>query len=750
MAVQPGPTFKRYAANGAATVYTIPFLLLDPANLQITLNGVAVTSGFTLAGLGNASSSCTFTVAPAGDLLFQQVMQFQRLTDYQMNGDFLSQTVNGDYDRLWLAIKQLSRDDGRSLAVSPLEPEGIPALPVKALRNLKLLAFDAAGNPAPSNLTLVQLEQQPALAMASAAAAQASAGEASASEVLAGEAAIDADESAKAAAVESGKAAYSAQLAGIALGTARVFTTVEEGLLPENTVSGQYFSVPSADSNEYLILYLNNVGVAAEIKRYPSAAKLDHIVLSALEGYAYQFSDSFKKISAAIKDDGTFEIASLLAHLLSIGGALVFEDGLAPEYVLTVRDGFGNICAGIKWNGELVGFGSGGSEAVSSVERYGGVYSAQSNFLLGVGQSLMQGSNGQITTTQEYDNIGFAFGAASPSSTFPLTTTLTGFQGSQENPMYGAAGYIKELILDENELTPLVNDYQLLCGNVGSSGATIEEISKGGSRGRYELSLTQVQSGLNIANSEQKTYAFQAVMFVQGESNESSTKDDYKAKLKKLAEDYNTANRAITGKSNVVQFISYQLCRTGALNSVTPAQLEASEEVSYIHIATPTYFLDFYDVATHIDATSEKWLGGYLGLCYKRVLVDKLPWEPLKPEHHAVIGNAIDLRFNREGLVFDSVIVPTQLNQGFTVFDAAGSAVAITSVTIIKPNRVRIVCATPPQVGWRVKYGHQSVVGKATYNGPGGNLRDSQGDQLVYAAINKPMHNWCVIFNYEV
>ncbi|MEC4168338.1 SGNH/GDSL hydrolase family protein [Pseudomonas sp. MS-1(2024)] len=263
MAVQSGPTFKRYAANGAATVYTIPFLLLDPANLQITLNGVSVTSGFTLAGLGNASSSCTFAVAPVGDLLFQQVMQFQRLTDYQMNGDFLSQTVNGDYDRLWLAIKQLNRDDGRALAVSPLEPEGIPALPVKALRNLKLLAFDAQGNPAPSNLTLVQLEQQPALALESAAAAKASALEASNSE-------LQANNSAAVAIDEAGKAESAAQLADIALGTARVFPDVATGLLPANTASGQFFSAPSPLPDEYIILYKNNNRVGEEIKRYPS------------------------------------------------------------------------------------------------------------------------------------------------------------------------------------------------------------------------------------------------------------------------------------------------------------------------------------------------------------------------------------------------------------------------------------------------------------------------------------------------
>lgn len=166
MSVQPGPTFKRYAANGVAPTYTIPFLLLAATDLQITLDGVLVTTGFTLSGIGNPQSSCTFSAPyPSGDLLFQMVIPFQRLTDYQMNGDFLSQTVNPDFDRLWLAVKQLNRDSSRALTVGLLEPEGIPSLPVKAARALKMLAFDTDGSPVTSNLTLEQLEQQPALAI---------------------------------------------------------------------------------------------------------------------------------------------------------------------------------------------------------------------------------------------------------------------------------------------------------------------------------------------------------------------------------------------------------------------------------------------------------------------------------------------------------------------------------------------------------------------------------------------------------
>lgn len=221
MSVQPGPTFKRYAANGVATVYAIPFLLLDAADLQITLGGVPVTNGFTLSGIGNPTSSCTFTVAPTGDLLFLMVVPLQRLADYQINGDFLAQTVNRDYDRLWLAIKQLSRDNTRGLTVSLLEPEGIPPLPAKAARSLKMLAFDANGDPVTSNLTLAQLEQQPALALDSAAAAAASAVVSGQQAAASAASAVDSANSAAASAASAAAALVSENNAAATLATAQ-------------------------------------------------------------------------------------------------------------------------------------------------------------------------------------------------------------------------------------------------------------------------------------------------------------------------------------------------------------------------------------------------------------------------------------------------------------------------------------------------------------------------------------------------
>ena len=62
--------------------------------------------------------------------------------------------------------------------------------------------------------------------------------------------------------------------------SAGVYADIAAGLV--NTASGKFFSVPSTDSSEYLILYKNNAGTATEVKRYPSAAVVQQVSDSAL------------------------------------------------------------------------------------------------------------------------------------------------------------------------------------------------------------------------------------------------------------------------------------------------------------------------------------------------------------------------------------------------------------------------------------------------------------------------------------
>lgn len=89
------------------------------------------------------------------------------------------------------------------------------------------------------------------------------------------------------AAVDAAEAARdAAQAAG------NIYTDTTTGLdaTSGTGATNRYFSVPSADSDEYLILYRNDAGVATEVKTYPSASLVTALqtqVDSLIDGEAY-------------------------------------------------------------------------------------------------------------------------------------------------------------------------------------------------------------------------------------------------------------------------------------------------------------------------------------------------------------------------------------------------------------------------------------------------------------------------------
>lgn len=126
MAVPAGPTEKRYTGNGVTTIFPIPFLLIAASDLDVFIDGVEILSGFTITGAGNPTSTITFSVPPANlsSMLLTLNVPFERLNDYQENGDFLASTVNRDFDRIWQALKQLLRGSVRALTLGTFDVDG--------------------------------------------------------------------------------------------------------------------------------------------------------------------------------------------------------------------------------------------------------------------------------------------------------------------------------------------------------------------------------------------------------------------------------------------------------------------------------------------------------------------------------------------------------------------------------------------------------------------------------------------------
>lgn len=98
-----------YNANGLTTVFPFEFYIINSGDIQVSINGTTVTSGYSVSGTGNVGGGdVTFITPPASGsvVMLERVVPTYRLTDYQDNGDLLADTVNKDFDRLWMAIQR--------------------------------------------------------------------------------------------------------------------------------------------------------------------------------------------------------------------------------------------------------------------------------------------------------------------------------------------------------------------------------------------------------------------------------------------------------------------------------------------------------------------------------------------------------------------------------------------------------------------------------------------------------------------
>ena len=109
MSVPDQTPYIIHNANGLTTVFAFEFYIIANSDLRVAVNGTDVTSGFTVSGAGNThGGEITFNSSPASgnEILIERKISALRLTEYQNNGDFLAETVNKDFDRIWMSNKR--------------------------------------------------------------------------------------------------------------------------------------------------------------------------------------------------------------------------------------------------------------------------------------------------------------------------------------------------------------------------------------------------------------------------------------------------------------------------------------------------------------------------------------------------------------------------------------------------------------------------------------------------------------------
>lgn len=298
-----------------------------------------------------------------------------------------------------------------------------------------------------------------------------------------------------------------------------------------------------------------------------------------------------------------------------------------------------------------------------------------------------------------------------------------------ETPVSGIALMSKEL-----GVAP-----QIIGSAPGQGAVTISTLSKPGVL--YERLLDDVRYGRYRARDLGKSYKLRQFFWMQGEAD--GANNTYAANLNTLRGTIDADVKAITGQTDDVWCISYQLDRP----KIGLAHLAASDTYDCIRVAMPMYFLAHTD-GVHLTPEGSDIAGAYFALARKQIIDDaNEDWQPLRIVGHSVAGAVIDLTYDPVGnLAFDTTTVAAQTNQGFHLFDNADGALTINSVAIVGANVVRITAAATVPAGAVIRYGftdptdHTADVSK-------GNLRDSQGDTIVFEGqgLNYPMHNWALL-----
>lgn len=365
------------------------------------------------------------------------------------------------------------------------------------------------------------------------------------------------------------------------------------------------------------------------------------------------------------------------------------------------------------------------------------------NHVISYGQSLSVGvGTGSVISTIPAENaLMFAGGvraqdgAANPwdqhASLVPLVEAVGAADAGgtrYETPMSGFAEFAQE---QQSQI-------QFLVSAPGKGESTLSQLSKPGAL--YNRLIDDVTYGHWRSNNRSKALA---VLWLQGESDWAN--GSYAANLNTLRGTLNADIKAINGQPEDIWLLSYQLDRP----KIGLAHLTASDTYSNIKVALPIYFLSRTD-GVHFTAASSKIAGAYFGKAYKEVIVNgNTDWQPLRPVSHSTAGANCDVTFNPVGpLAFDTTIVAAQTNYGFKLYQSDGTTpITISSVALLNADTVRITASGSIPAGAILRYGFSDPVDH-TANVSNGNLRDSQGNTIVFdgGGLNYPLHNWCVLF----
>ena len=548
-----------------------------------------------------------------------------------------------------------------------------------------------------------------------------------------------------------------------------VYIDVATGLA--STSSGKFFSVPSPESSEYLILYTNNAGGAVEIKRYPSA---DLLPVKISRRPAVRFTDKSGKsffsatekalTHAAVGDVGKrFEaVEETTSKTSSRSGrtAVEFTDKNKKVFLRATEkkiehqqiNDITDSIESAKRNRFRRSMPEAGMLRLAAL--------AEMIHVIIYGQSLSLGENTQVglSTVPATNALMFFGGAVSNNgrpdetnyqSIGPLASTPT-----RETPAPGMAAMVAQLLRDEDGIDLPSLNQMLLMNCPGEGGQRLQDLDKGSTA--YARLMTGIHYGHQRSNELSKSYLNQVLYMLQGESSyDIGGGEDpalYQTLFYQMLADLKADTLAETGVSRDPLVIWYQTAshkRAGKTPGIALKQIEMVEANENYVFSTPVYPLPYSNDLIHVNNVGAMMLGAYGGLAMKRAMWDGVKTHPLLFGAPVRVGSNTVLlprKYPGTALVLDA----TAFNPGNFGFSGATAALVnnpVLEVTLAGPDAIKVRFQNPVSAGDKVRY---AWIGTADYGC--GCLRDSQGDQIVFrhAGVVWPMHNWAPIQEHTI
>lgn len=574
--------------------------------------------------------------------------------------------------------------------------------------------------------------------------------------------------SAASASASASSATASAALASTASAAIQLSTGIFSAIAPglAATAVGGYFSVPSADSNEYLILYQNVSGSAAEISRYPNVKALKAVApkVMPLGPLGSRFTLSVGgKILAYYDKNGKFISDHTHAEITSLSSSVTALQSQSPKTLplgpLKIRFG---VSIGGKWvlatsdDSTIYPIQAGGSGSKATVVPESivatSLVAAQpilmkdpayvSNLLVHkvvVGQSNAFGRGSFVLDpSAAYDVMGttaspvkgdvlsktdsiygnYALGLFSTDSSFRIlketvsvaTDGSGNITGSGETLLSGWANGFQKWLRDNHYLT------QRMVGTVHAVGGTKYPAMKKGTV-TYNQALARVTTSKNISSTNGWNYEVQSISIVHGEAEGSDTTQSiYEGYLLEWWSDYNTDLKAITGqKRDLAAFLIGLGTFTSDNQQIPLAQLSACEKYPALVYVCPSYMFPYGDDVHRLAKGNFKH--GEYEMRAERFWISGKKWNPLKPKSITNSANVVTIQFNNSAygtsdtpgpvgaLTLDTTSVTDPGNYGFRI---ANSTAMISSVALgADKTSVVITLSATPEPSAKIEYAMQ-------------------------------------------